>query len=73
MVTCVPGRVLHRHGKDVRRVVPDQLQRLGVFPRDDAQLRILLDGAENVPLLAIDLDDQRGLAGPGRWRRDSPP
>ena len=54
-------QLLHRHREQMRGVVADQLQRLGILPGDDAQLRVLLDGAEDVPLLAVDLDDQRRL------------
>ena len=47
-------------------VVADQRQRLVVLPGDDADMGILLDWAEQVPFLAIDLQDQRrfGQAGP---------
>ena len=49
-------KLLHRHGEHMRRVVPDQLQRFRVFLGDDADLRVVLDGAEQVPLLAVDFE-----------------
>ena len=54
-------KLLHRHGEHMRRVVADQLQRLGVLLGDDADLGVVLDGPEQVPLLAVDFEDQGRL------------
>ena len=59
--------LLHRHGEHMRHVVADQLQRFRVFLRDDADLRVVLDRAEQVPLLAVDFEDERRL---GQARTD---
>ena len=54
---------LHRHGEDMRRIVPDEFQRLGVLPGDDAELRVFLHGTEQVPLLAVHFGNE------GRFRQ----
>ena len=48
-------------------VVADQLQRFGILAGYDADLGVLLDGAEQVIFLPVDHDDQGGL---GQARAD---
>ena len=45
----------------------DQLQRLLILPGDDPDIGVLLDGAKQVPFLAVQFHDQGGL---GQARSD---
>src|SRR5258706_6929200 len=53
--------LLHRHRQDMRRVVANELERFGVLSGDNAHAGIGLDGPEQIPFLAVDLQDQCGL------------
>jgi hypothetical protein len=54
-------QVLHRLGHDVRAVVPDHRQRLGVLGADQADLRVVRDRPVEVPQSTVDLDDEGTL------------
>src|ERR1041384_3515811 len=49
----------------MRRIVTDEFQRLGILPSDDPDFRVVLDGAEEVPLRAVDIQDERRLGEAG--------
>jgi hypothetical protein len=62
--------LLHSLRQHMRRVVPQQLERIGIARRHDADLRIAIDHMGEVDHLAVDAQRQRGLgeAGPDRGR-----
>ena len=62
--------VLHRLRKDVRVIVPDQLERVGlVARRDQSELAVLLERPGKVAHLAVDPRRERRLGQPRPDRR----
>ena len=61
--------VQDRGGEHVRRVVPDELQRLGVARGDDRDLGAVLQRAREIAHLAVDLHAEGGTGEPGADRR----
>ena len=60
-------KFLHRHGKNMRRVVTNKFKRFRIFPGDNSYLCVLLDGPEQIPQRAVYLDHEGGL---GKARSD---
>ena len=52
---------LHDRRDDVRGVVADELEALGVLRREDRELAVVIERPGEVDLVAVELREQRGL------------
>jgi hypothetical protein len=61
----VGKQALHGLGQQVRRGVPDDVERIGMLVGDDLERGIALDAERQIDQLAVDLAGQRGLGQTG--------